>query len=166
MENTKLYPVWKELVKAADEWEYGTFHPHSELADILGVEPQTSKYFGYIAKARLQLITHGKLLECHVSKGYHVTEVNRYNEVTFNDIEKSRKYLSLSMLKNQFAPVERMTEQEKLKHDTFVVKTAGLWNMNETVYTEIVKVIAPIPKKFQIKEAKPKTKEEITNENN
>lgn len=159
-ENIILFPAWKELVKVANTWEYGTFHSHKEIADILGTEPQSSKYYGQIQKARKKLIELGKLLECHLSQGYHVTEVNRYNEVTFEDIRKSRKYLELSLIKSQFAPVEKMDEQTKKKHDVFLVTTVGLLNMSTPVYTEITRVIAPIPIRFQIKEAKPKTQEE------
>lgn len=159
-ERTRLFPVWKELVEVANSWEYGTFHSHEEIADILGVDAQSQKYYGYIQKAREKLIERGKLLETHVSKGYFVTEVTRYNEVTYEDIKKSRKFLEISVLKSQFAPIGEMDEQTKRKHDVFLVKQVGLLNMSTPFYTEITKVIAPIPKRFQIKESKPKAKEE------
>lgn len=165
-EQTKLFPVWKELVKVADLWGYGTFHPHKEIADILGIEEQTSKYYGMVTKAKQALIEKGKLLETHIDKGYYVTEINRYNEVTLTDVKRSRKYLELSILKSQYAPVELMDEQTKMKHDVFLVKQVGLLNMSLPFYTEITKVIAPIPSRFQIKESKPKTKEEEEHEDN
>jgi len=159
-EPTRLFPVWKELVKVADSWEYGTFHSHKEVAGILDVEEQTPKYYGYVQKAKQALIEKRKLLETHIDRGYYVTEINRYNEVTLEDVKKSRKYLELSVLKSQYAPAELMDEQTKKKHDVFLVKQVGLLNMSMPFYTEITKVVAPIPSRFQIKEAKPKSHEE------
>jgi len=161
---TKLFPVWKELVKVANTWEYGTFHPHEEIAEILGCEIKTSRYYGNIQKAKKALIEYRKLLETHIDKGYFVTEIDRYNEVTFEDIRKSQKYLELSVLKSTYAPIELMDDQTRKKHDIFLVKQVGLLNMSMPFYTEITKVIAPIPSRFQIKERKPKTENE--NENN
>lgn len=155
-EGTKLFPIWKELVKAALEWQYGSFHTHKEIADIMGVDPQSPRYYAAISKARENLIQCGRLLETLTDRGYLVTEVNRYNEVTLEDVKKSRKYLELSVLKSQFAPVEKMDESTRKRHDIFVVKQAGLLNMSAPLYTEITKVITPIPSRFQIKEKKPK----------
>lgn len=154
----KLFPVWKELVKVANTWEYGTFHSHEEIADIMGIsyENQYSKYIANIQKAKKALIEHRKLLETHVDKGYFVTEINRYNEVTFEDIRKSQRYLELSILKSTYAPIELMDDQTRKKHDIFLVKQVGLLNMSFPFYTEITKVIAPVPSRFRIKEAKPK----------
>jgi hypothetical protein len=156
---TKIFPVWKELVKIANTWEYGTFHSHEEIAEIIDCEIKTSKYYQNIQKAREQLILYRKLLETHVDKGYFVTEINRYNEVTFEDIRKSKKYLELSVLKSTYAPIELMDDQTRKKHDVFLVKQVGLLNMSLPFYTEITKVIAPIPSRFQIKESKPKQEE-------
>src|SRR5271157_160315 len=166
MENdrTKLFPVWKELVKVADTWEYGTFHSHDEIAEIIGVDAQTPKYYGVVNKAKSALIERRKLLETHIDKGYFVTEVNRYNEVTFVDIKKSKMFLERSVFKSQFAPVELMDETTKKKHDLFLVKQVGLLNMTVPFYTEITKVIAPIPQRFRLKDAKP-IKEEIHESN-
>ncbi len=157
-EKTRFFPVWKELVQVASEWEYATFHSHEEIAEILDVPPQTAKYYGYVNKARRWLIETGKLLETCTNRGYFVTEVQRYNEVTFEDIKKSKKYLELSILKSTFAPVERMDENTKKRHDVFLIKQVGLLNMTSPIYTEITKVVAPVNSRFQIKEKKPDTK--------
>lgn len=160
---TKLFPIWKELVKVVDTtWDYGTFHSHKEIATILGVEAQTSKYYGYMTKAKNTLIERRKLLETHIDKGYYVTEINRYNEVTFEDVRKSQKYLELSVLKSTYAPIELMDDATRKKHDVFLVKQVGLLNMTIPFYTEITKIVAPIPSRFQIKESKPKQIEETT----
>lgn len=155
-EKSTLFPPWKELVKVASEWDYGTFHSHAEIGGILGCEPQSSKYYAYVQKARRSLIERGKLLEAHTNQGYYVTEVNRYSEVTFEDVKKSKKYLEISVLKSQFAPTTLMDEQAKKKHDVFLVKQVGLLNMSMPFYTEVTKIISPIPKRFRLNEAKPK----------
>ena len=154
---TKLFPIWKELVKVADTWDYGTVHSHQEIAKIIGVDAQSSRYYSIIQKAKKGLIQRRKLLETHINKGYFVTEINRYNEITLDDVRKSQKYLELSVLKSKYAPIELMDEQTRKKHDVFLVKQVGLLNMSLPFYTEITKVIAPIPSRFQIKERKPQT---------
>ena len=160
----KLFPVWKELVRVADTWEYGTFHTHEEIAGILGVEAQTSLYYGHVQKARESLIERRKLLETYVNQGYLVVEVDRYNDVTLNDLKKSKRFLELSLLKSSYAPVELMDEQTKKRHDQFLVKQVGLLNMTAPVYTEITKIVAPIPRRFQLNKAKP-SMEVDSNEN-
>lgn len=161
---TKLFPVWKELVKAVDTWEYGTFHTHSEIADILGVPPQSQKYYGYVQRAREELIEHRKLLETYINQGYLIVEVDRYNDVTLADLKKSKRFLELSILKSNYAPIELMDEETRKRHDIFLIKQVGLLNMTTPVYTEITKVIMPIPRRFQIKEAKPEIKMVENNE--
>lgn len=161
----KLFPLWKELVKVADTWDYGTFHSHDEIAEILEVEPKTSKYYGHVQKAREVLIEHRKLLETYVNQGYLVVEVDRYNDVTLEDLKRSKRYLELSILKSNYAPTELMDEHTRKRHDVFLIKQVGLLNMTAPVYTEITKVVAPIPRRFQIKEAKPKN-EVVKDEDN
>lgn len=155
-DSAKLFPVWKELVKVIDTWEYGTFHPHEEIARIIDTEPKTPNYYAAIKRAREVLVEHGKLLETMVDKGYFVTEVDRYNEVTFKDIKKSKEFLERSLIKSQFAPVEKMDESQRKRHDLFIVKQVGMLNMVAPAYTEITKVILPAPMRFRIKENKPK----------
>lgn len=160
IEKTRLQPAWKELVKAAAKWGYGSFHTHDEIADILGVRPRTSKYYSHVQKARKRLIAYGKLLESIKDEGYQTVEVERYTEVTHGDIEKSRKYLKLGLIKTQYAPVELMSEEDRQKSDRFLVTTVGLLSMTESSYTELTKIVSPIPSRFQIKEAKPGEKNE------
>jgi hypothetical protein len=159
---SKLFPVWKELVRIADTWEYGSFHSHEEIALILDVEQKTTKYYGYVQRAREELITRRKLLETYINQGYLVVEVDRYNDVTFEDLKKSKKYLELSILKSNFAPTELMDERTRERHDLFLVKQVALLNMTAPVYTEVTRIIAPIPTKFQIKEKKPTVAEETS----
>jgi hypothetical protein len=156
---TRLFPVWKELVKIADTWDYGSFHSHEEIAAIMDLEPKTSKYYQNIQKAREELIEHRKLLETYINQGYLVVEVDRYNEVTFEDLKRSKRYLELSILKSNYAPVEMMDQRTKERHDVFLTKQIGLLNMTAPAYTEITKVIAPIPALFRIKEMRPAIKE-------
>ena len=160
VEETMLFPTWKELVKVAQTWEYGSFHSHVEIAGIMNVEPQSSKYYGHVQEARDKLILHGKLLDKIIGKGYVVVEVHRHDEATFEDVDKSVKYFKLSVMKSQFAPVELMDKGTRDKHDTFLIKQVGMLNMITPVHNEMIRVIAPIPKKFQIKEAKPEIKSE------
>jgi len=91
VEETMLFPTWKELVKIArEQWEYGSFHSHTEIAAIMDVEPppEGKKYYGYVENARNELIRHGKLLDTIVGKGYVVVEVHRHDEATFEDVDK------------------------------------------------------------------------------
>lgn len=159
METTKLYPIWRELVKVANGWEYGTLHTHEEISGIIGVPPKTNRYYNIVRRAKTDLIQYGKLFDTYVDKGYQVIEINRYNEKTFEDIRKAKKHLDLSVIMSQHAPVDKMDAGTRGKHDVFLVKQVGLLNMFTPKYVEITKVIAPIDSRFRIKEAKPKSEE-------
>src|SRR5271157_612998 len=101
MENdrTKLFPEWKELVKVAETWEYGTFHSHDEIAEIIGVDAQTPKYYGIVAKAKSALIERRKLLGTRFDKGYFVIEIKQFDEEIVVDIKKSKTILERGLKK-------------------------------------------------------------------
>lgn len=163
MDEIRLYPEYKELIKHALSWEYGSFHDHREIGDIMGIEPQTSRYYAQVKKARDELILHGRLLDTHIEKGYSIIEIDRYNEATAEDLKRAKRYLELSILKSQHAPVERMDEAQRTRHDRFLVKQVGLLNMTTPYYTEITKIVEPIPERFRIRETRPKNHVEETN---
>ena len=163
-EETVLYPVWKELVKVARSWDFGTFHSHQEIADILGVESQCNKYYNHVQSARHELIRAGQIWNSYKSKGYFIVEANDHPEAAFDEVLKVRKHSGLYLMKSQYAPVERMDKQAKDKTEIARVKARGLYDMTDKTCIEMNRVLKPIPKKFQIKEAKPM--EENTNEDN
>jgi len=160
-EKTKLYPVWKELVKvAAETWQRGQLYVHKEIADILGVEPQTSKYYGYVQKARKYLREKGILLETHTNQGYYVTEVHRHTEVATEDLHKANRHVEITLVGLRNAPYNLMDESKKKSRDQVLVSTVGLKNMFDGTVVEINQYLGPIPKRYQLKETKPNQKEE------
>jgi biotin operon repressor len=156
---TKLYPIWKELVKIANTWEYGTFHPHEEIADILGLSytEQYSKYQSNIQKARIRLEELGKQLKCHPAKGYKVTELTEYNEDTLDRVVKSKKHLERAHYIAIHAPVQLMDNVTLIKNDRFLISLTGMKTMADKAYDKLtIVVFGPQNTRFQIKERKPK----------
>ena len=155
----KLFPLWKELVKVANSWEYGTFHSHEEIADILGLSyiEQYSKYQSNIQKARLRLEELGKQLECHTAKGYQVTELTEYNEVTLDRVIKSKKHLERAHYIAIHAPAHLMDNTTLIKNDRFLISLTGMKTMSDKAYDKLtIVVLGPQNSRFQIKERKPK----------
>jgi hypothetical protein len=68
----KLDPPWKELVKIASGWDYGSVHPHQEIAAILGVAYPSIDYYENVIRASTDLLVIGKRIVNIYNEGYKV----------------------------------------------------------------------------------------------
>lgn len=74
MRTSKLYPAWKDLLKVAAPWEYGSFHTHEEIALIIGVSTSAGeRYYRLVQRANVDLLElHQKYLRNVPGRGYRV----------------------------------------------------------------------------------------------
>ena len=114
---TILYPTWRELVKVAVNWDYGSLHSHSEIADILSVEKQNSEYYRLVVRANKELITHSKLLQNVLGTGYAVVNPNDYPEASQGRMDKALRHVRVAELISTYAPPELMDEHHRMIHD-------------------------------------------------
>lgn len=159
-DETKLFPLWKELVRVALTWNYEETHSHNEIAEILGVEPQSDAYFGIIQTAKDRLILHGILLVADIGKGYYIVEPDKHDEESHKDLVKSRKFHERNLIKLAYANVDEMSEDARKRHDLSLIKSRAIYDMTTPGFIEITNIVSIPNKLFRIKELKPSEEKE------
>lgn len=124
-----LFPRWKELVKRAEQWEYGSFHSHDELSEILGVESKTSKYYQAIKRADAELLIVGKHFENIQDKGYYLINPDEFIKSSNAKVKKSARFFRHGIMISQHAPRNKMVpavREATDKHTISISKTYSI----------------------------------------
>lgn len=155
--DTKAYPLWKELLRVASTWEYGSFHSHKEIAGILGVEPQSATYNGIVQEARKALELRGRALQVRTNEGYYLVLPDEHDTASYERLKRSRAHAVRAILISTNAPVEKMSESARQKHDRYIVTLPATISMIDSTIQKAeltLEITNPI---FKLKEIKPKT---------
>lgn len=121
-----LSPEWKELVKVALEWEYGSKHTHKEISAIIGIEYGTREYYHSVNSAADELKSLGKRIRCVYNEGYYVLKPSEYPEAAYLDTKKSANVLKEGLNSVYCAPVSHMDDTTKKRTEnigSFMAKT-------------------------------------------
>ena len=112
-----LYPPWKELVKIAVNWDYGSQHKHTEIATILDCIPQSAEYYSQVTRANKELVQHSKLLANILGHGYYIVNPDDYPEASQAQADKALRHIRAAEIISRYAPVELMTPDKRNIHD-------------------------------------------------
>jgi hypothetical protein len=145
-EDTILFPVWKELLKVASEWEYGSFHEHLDIAIILGVDYGTTKYYEYMKVVSEKLAAQGKRIECVYNKGYYVLKPDEYPRAAYDDTKRSANTLKRGLSNIHDAPIQKMEHGTQKKIDAITTHMGRTYVYLVSAATE-VKELAGIQRK-------------------
>ena len=145
-EELELYPSWKQLLKIASQWEYGTFHKHSEIADILSIDGQTNKYYQAVSNANADLTLCGKRLDIIQGKGYTVVDPGKYVEVSQQQKDRGLRHYKIATFITGNAPVEKMTDKEKAIHDHHHIQNTSVLSMLQKDKSKCYKLLNMQPK--------------------
>ena len=141
-----MFPVWKQLVKIASAWEYGGLHTHSEIADILGVDTQTNKYYQNVSSANIELTLSGKRLAIVQGEGYMVVKPGEYPEDSRKQKDKGLRHYKIAAMVTGCAPVEKMTDKERAINDQCHSLNTALVTMLKKDQTKEYKLLNLTPK--------------------
>ena len=145
-EDTILFPIWKELVRVASEWEYGSFHEHLEIALILGVDYGSKEYYASMNIASRELASIGKRVECVYDKGYYVLKPEEYPRAAYEDTKRSATVLKRGINKIHDAPVQKMDHGTQKQIDAITTHMGRTYVHLVSAATE-VKELAGIQRK-------------------
>jgi hypothetical protein len=117
-ESTTLFPPYRELVRIAQQWEYGSFHTHQEIAGILGIDYGTPDYYQNVSWVLEEMRGLGKRLRCEHTKGYRVLKPGEYPEAAYDDTKRAARVLKNGLDGVHTAPVQKMDQptQRKMEH--------------------------------------------------
>ena len=150
-EETILLPLWKELFRVAQNWEYGSTHEHEEIARILGVEYGSTEYYGNVNTACDQLAQVGKRLRCVHNVGYYVLKPSEYPLAAYDDTHKSGRVLKKGLDNVYNAPTRKMDDPTKQRIESIGVHMAKTY-VNLVSATNEVKELAGIQRKQKMLE--------------
>lgn len=145
-EEPVLLPLWKELFRVAQDWEYGSTHTHKEIARILGIEYGGTDYYGNVNSAFEQLANIGKRLRCVHNTGYYVLKPSEYPLAAYDDTHKSGRILKRGLDNIHNAPVQKMDNSTKQRIEAIGTHMARTY-VNLVTATNEVKELAGISRK-------------------
>jgi len=141
-----LFPPWKELVKIASEWEYGSFHEHLEIALILGVDYGSKEYYSAMNSASDELVSIGRRIECVYNKGYYMLNPDEYPRAAYEDVKRSANKLKQGINNSHDAPIQKMEHATQKQMEAITTHLGRTYVQLVTAVTE-VKELAGIPRK-------------------
>lgn len=113
MEDTKLNPPWKELLKHATDWEHGSTHSHDEISNIMGVPKNTTMYYDYTNRVGEELSKMGKRIVNERNVGYRVLLPEEYPMAAYIDSRKAGRQYKRGLDHVIHAPIDKMDDQTK-----------------------------------------------------
>lgn len=124
---TRKLPLYLNLVDAIATWEYNSTHTHREIADILGVDPQTGGYYRLVSLANEEATElHRKHLENISDHGYRIINPGEYVRKSFKEVKKSDDHLDRAVTLIQHSPRDKMTADELKKTEVYGTRIAAL----------------------------------------
>ena len=134
---TTLFPPYKELMKVAEHWEYGSFHSHEEIAAILGIEYGTRDYYSSVNWVSDEMAFIGKRIQCVYDKGYRVLFPAEYPEAAYTDTKRAGRVLKTGIDKLHHAPTKDMDHGTQKKVENIGVNLARTYVTLVSTATEV-----------------------------
>lgn len=110
-EDLDLYPAWKQLLKVAKTWDYGSVHKHDEVSAIISEKHKTLKYYNAVGRANIELADMGRFLINLKSVGYMVVNPDEYPEAVLSLTNAVYRKMKRVVRVVEGAPVELMTSE-------------------------------------------------------
>jgi hypothetical protein len=110
-EEFDLYPAWKQLLKVAKTWDYGSVHKHDEVSAIISEKHKTLKYYNAVGRANIELADMGRFLINLKSVGYMVVNPDEYPEAVLSLTNAVYRKMKRVVRVVEGAPVELMTPE-------------------------------------------------------
>ena len=104
------------LAEVAENWPEDSFHPHAEIAKIIGVIPNSKKYYSTITQARKLLLGKRILWVTVKDAGYRVALPDEFTNAVRGSIMGASRKMRRAEIIDCAAPVERMSEEGKKRH--------------------------------------------------
>jgi hypothetical protein len=145
-EDIELFPAWKELLKLADTWEYGSFHPHEELCSILGVTTGTN-YYQLIKRVDEELLLRGKHFENVPKKGYYLIKPDEFVRSSNGQIKKSARHARSALIISQVAPRDKMDPHTRKKTEEHTVGMSRLVSLMASTVQPLYDIEGQIAKR-------------------
>jgi hypothetical protein len=152
--STILFPPWKELIKIALRWDYGSMHTHMEIATILTVQPKTTEYYHMVSRANEELLMASKMLRNVIGKGYEVVNPNDYPETSQSQMDKALRHTKTAELICTYAPTELMDDHHKKIHEKHTQAVVGSRIMLEKETKTAKRLLAMTPARLRTSEQK------------
>lgn len=112
-ETVSFHPEWKQLYSIAKDWEYGSFHSHEEIQEIIKKPKNTTDYYRIIHRTNDELlIEQSKFLKCVYRKGYRVIEPNEHVEESGSQVRKTLLRFKKGVAVAANTNTERLTQEE------------------------------------------------------
>lgn len=152
--STILFPPWKELIKIALRWDYGSMHTHMEIATILTVQPKTTEYYHMVSRANEELLMASKMLRNVIGKGYEVANPNDYPETSQSQMDKALRHTKAAEIICTYAPTELMDDHHKKIHEKHMQAVVGSRIMLEKETKTAKRLLAMTPVRLRTSEQK------------
>ena len=105
-----------KLARIAETWPEDSFHPHSEIAELIGVPARCPAYYSTVTQARKILTKKRIQWVCINDAGYRVATPDEHIHIVYDHIQGAKRKLTGAVEISEAAPVERMSPDVKQRH--------------------------------------------------
>lgn len=140
-ETPVLTPPWKQLVKVASEWEYGSKHTHEEISDILGVKYGTPDYYANVNAANSVMTECGKRLKNIHDQGYRVLLPTEQTPEVVYDVRGVMRKFRCSLQNLNSVPVKDLDETSKGIHERTGMSLGRTYSTLASGYNEAAQIV-------------------------
>ncbi|BCV23329.1 hypothetical protein [Gelria sp. Kuro-4] len=138
---TKKLHEWQELFDHARAWEYGSVHPHNEIAEIIGVVAGSGKYYAVVRRCNKELLRKAqKWLEAVPGSGYRVITPDEHLKVAGKCMTQARRRISKGYAIAYATPVERLSSDGRVAWTGFIERTERFMAMVEAENHALAKI--------------------------
>lgn len=106
----------QKLARIAESWPEDSFHSHQEIAAILEISKDDSRYHSTISQARKILLRKRILWKVVKDGGYRVCLPDEWAAAVRGGIMGAARRMRMAENIDNAAPVERMSEEGKRRH--------------------------------------------------
>lgn len=136
-----LTPPWKQLVKIASGWDYGSKHTHEEIAEILGVDYGTPDYYANVNAANSVMTECGKRLKNIHDQGYRVLSPTEQIPEVVYDVRGVMRKFRYSLQNLNSVPVKELDETTKGIHERTGMSLGRTYSVLASGYNEAAQIV-------------------------
>ena len=143
----KLFPAWKELYEQAKSWEYGSFHSHEEIMEILEHHgPRTIRYYGALRRAGRELEeSNQKCLVNVTDKGYRVIQPREHVKEGSRRVGQAHRRMKRAFAVVKNTDTAQLNNLERRLHTDTLARTGTALALTADTQRSVRRLAAGLP---------------------
>lgn len=139
------FPEWKMLIKAFSTSDYGTLITHEDIERILGCKRSEKRYYNLVKRWKREMLREAsRQIECVTNKGYEIVKPEAFRLSAKRQMTLAHKRARAAGEIIIKAPVELMSEEEKVKLGSMGTLVSQLLHFSKATLKKVKEIEKPV----------------------